>query len=173
MYPIPAGKNEYHTVCSDAGQATNTAIVIKFKFTGTPVGYPLGLDATFQTLNYKGVTSNRYGYLPNKYIGNETSLSGPPSSLEGTYSLSGFAWQPLTSDFVATGVIDPTTGLHAPISEVVTASDMSLTANNPDECYLLISKLTPTQNVNANVYHPIPPSTFPSAGGCDITIPCP
>ena len=172
MYPIPAAKNRYHTVCSDVGQATNTAIVIKFKFTGTPVGYPLGLAATFQSLNYVGVTSNRFGYLPNKYVGDLT-VTGVGSNIEGSYELDGYAWQPLTSDFVPTGVIDPTTGLPTPISEVVTASDISLTTNNPDECYLLITKITPEQNVNADVYHPIPPNSFPSAGGCDITIPCP
>jgi len=171
LYPIPAAKNQYHTVCSDVGQATNTAIVIKFKFTGTPVGYPLGLAATFQNINYDGVTSNRFGWLPEKYVGNNTLVSAPV--LAGSYELDGYAWQPLTSDFVQTGVIDPITGLPAPIAEVVAEADINVSPNNPDECYLLIPKISPAQNVNANVYHPIPLGSYPSAGGCDITIPCP
>jgi len=169
MYPIPSGKNEYHQVCSSVGESSDTAIVVKFKFTGTPKGYPLGLSAEFDNASYQGVVSNRFGWLPNKYVGDSTTLV----SLEGTYSLNGFAWQPLTSAFVATGVIDQVTGLPTPIPEVVTAGDLSLTANNPDECYLLVPKTTSAQTLNADVYHPIPPATFPSAGGCDITIPCP
>jgi hypothetical protein len=169
IYPIPSGRNEYHQVCSSVGGSSDTAIVVKFKFTGVPIGYPLGFSAEFDNALYQGVVSNRFGWLPNKYVGNSTTLV----SLEGTYSLNGFAWQPLTSAFVATGVIDPVTGLPTPIQEVVTAGDLSLTGGNPDECYLLIPKNTLSQTVDVDVYHPIPPATFPSAGGCDITIPCP
>jgi len=159
MYPIPSGKNEYHQVCSSVGESSDTAIVVKFKFTGTPKGYPLGLSAEFDNASYQGVVSNRFGWLPNKYVGDSTTLV----SLEGTYELDGYAWQPLSSSFVST----------PSITEVVTAGDLSLTANNPDECYLLVPKTTSAQTLNADVYHPIPPATFPSAGGCDITIPCP
>jgi hypothetical protein len=169
LYPIPSGKNQYHQVCSSVGQSSDTAILVKFKFTGTPKGYPLGLSAEFDNTTYQGVVSNRFGWLPNKYVGDSTTLV----SLEGTYSLNGFAWQPLTSVFVETGDIDPVTGLPTPIQEVVTAGDLSLTANNPDECYLLIPKTNSTQTVDVDVYHPIPPATIPAAGGCDITIPCP
>ncbi len=173
MYPIPAAKNQYHQVCSNVGESTDTAIIVKFKFTGVPVGYPLGFSAEFDNASYQGVVSNRFGWLPNKYVGDITPIGGLVSNFEGSYELDGYAWQPLTSDFVQTGVIDPITGLPAPITEVVTASDMSLTVNNPDECYLLIPKNTLSQTANVDVYHPIPPNSFPNAGGCDITIPCP
>lgn len=159
MYPIPAAKDRYHQVCSNVGESTDTAIIVKFKFTGVPIGYPLGFSAEFDNASYQGVVSNRFGWLPNKYVGDSTTLV----SLEGTYTLNGFAWQPLTSAFVST----------SSVTEVVTAGDLSLTANNPDECYLLVPKTASAQTFNADVYHPIPPATFPSAGGCDITIPCP
>jgi hypothetical protein len=159
MYPIPAAKNQYHQVCSNVGESTDTAIIVKFKFTGVPIGYPLGFSAEFDNASYQGVVSNRFGWLPNKYVGDSTTIV----NLEGTYELDGYAWQPLSSSFVNT----------SSITEVVTASDLSLTANNPDECYLLVPKTTSAQTLNADVYHPIPPATLPSAGGCDITIPCP
>ncbi len=159
VYPIPAAKNEYHQVCSNVGESTDTAIIVKFKFTGVPIGYPLGFSAEFDNASYQGVVSNRFGWLPNKYVGDSTTIV----NLEGTYELDGYAWQPLSSSFVNT----------SSVTEVVTAGDLSLTANNPDECYLLIPKTTSAQTLNADVYHPIPPATFPSAGGCDVTIPCP
>tara|TARA_R110002020_G_scaffold33402_5_gene101733 strand:- start:336 stop:1577 length:1242 start_codon:yes stop_codon:yes gene_type:complete len=163
MYPIPNAKNQYHQVCSNVGDSTDTAIIVKFKFTGVPIGYPLGFSAEFNNVSSQGVVSNRFGWLPNKYVGDITHIGGLSSNFEGTYSLNGFAWQPLTSSFVST----------SSVTEVVTATDMSLTTNNPDECYLLIPKINSAQTVNADVYHPIPPATFPNAGGCDITIPCP
>jgi len=166
IYPIPASKNREYTVCSNVGSSTRTAIVVSFKFTGSaPKGFPLGLSATYDSTFYKGVSSNRFGYLPELYVGNNNVVL--PSVLEGTYDLDGFAWQPLTSSFVDA----------ADTTRAIAQADYNVTLGNPDQCYLLVPKMSVTETVDVQVYSPTPtdPTNNPilSNGGCDITIPCP
>lgn len=160
IYPIPPAKNVDHTVCSNVGPSTNTAMVVKFKFTGTNLGYPLGLGATFDSQFYSGVSSNRFGYLPELYVGNNNVIS--PLALSGVYQLSGFAWQPLTSTFVTS----------QSSTKIIGQSDYNVTLGNPDQCYLLVPKTSTSNTIDVSVYSPVVP-TDSSGGGCDITIPCP
>ena len=163
IYPIPPAKDRYHEICSNIGEGTDVAIVVKFKFTSsTPqyLGYPIGLGADFNGQFYQGVVSNRFGYLPELYVGNTNAIL--PSDLSGIYTLDGYAWQPLTSTFVTT----------QPIQAVVIPSVFNLTGNNPDECYMLIPKNSSTPTVDVKVYSPHR-QIDSGGGGCDITIPCP
>ena len=165
-YPIPSAKNRKFTVCSSIGITTNTAIVVKFKYTSSnsqDLGFPLGLQATYNSQEYQGVTSNRFGYLPELYIGSTNVV--PSSDLAGTYSLDGFSWLPMTSSFV--DAADETV--------TIAQSDMSSITGNPDECYMLIPKTAIADTVDVEVFSPRPTNVLPSSsgGGCDITIPCP
>ena len=144
------------------------AIVVKFKFTSSSsthktLGFPLGLQATYNSQEYQGVTSNRFGYLPELYIGSTNVV--PSSDLAGTYSLDGFSWLPMTSSFV--DAADETV--------TIAQSDMSSITGNPDECYMLIPKTAIADTVDVEVFSPRPTNVLPSSsgGGCDITIPCP
>ncbi len=165
-YPIPSAKNQKSTVCSSIGVTTNTAIVIKFKYTSSnsqDLGFPLGLQATYNSQEYQGVTSNRFGYLPELYIGSTNVVLS--SDLAGTYSLDGLSWLPMTSSFVDS----------ADETVTIAQSDMSSIIGNPDECYMLISKTATVDTVDVEVFSPRPTNVLPSSsgGGCDITIPCP
>jgi len=165
-YPIPSAKNRKFTVCSSIGVTTNTAIVVKFKYTSSnsqDLGFPLGLQATYNSQEYQGITSNRFGYLPELYIGSTNVV--PSSDLAGTYSLDGFSWLPMTSSFV--DAADETV--------TIAQSDMSSIIGNPDECYMLIPKTATVDTVDVEVFSPRPTNVLPSSsgGGCDITIPCP
>jgi hypothetical protein len=169
IYPIPPAKNRYHEVCSNIGQPLDVAVVIKFKFTSdTPqyLGYPLGLVAEFDNQFYYGVVSNRFGYLPQTYVGHTTGpnlvVSAADLEADSPYTLDGWAWQPLTSAFVET----------QDVPAIINASMVNSSANNPDECYLLVPKRTLTSTVNAHVFSPHR-SIDSGGGGCDITIPCP
>jgi len=166
IYPVPSGKNRQYEVCSSIGTQNRQAIVVKFKFTSAStqdLGYPLGLAAEYDGDFYQGVTSNRHGYLSELYIGDAGLVS--PSDLAGTYTLDGFAWQPLTSSFVSA----PDT------TRAISSGDVSNVLGNPDECYLLIPKMSSVNTVNVDVYSPrpslVPPLT--SGSGVDVTIPCP
>lgn len=165
-YPIPSAKNQKFTVCSSIGVTTNTAIVVKFKYTSSnsqDLGFPLGLQATYNSQEYQGITSNRFGYLPELYIGSTNVV--PSSDLAGTYSLDGLSWLPMTSSFV--DAADETV--------TIAQSDMSSIIGNPDECYMLIPKTATVDTVDVEVFSPRPTNVLPSSsgGGCDITIPCP
>jgi hypothetical protein len=166
IYPISSSRNEKFTVCSNIGSLTGSAIIIKFKYNSSnsqDLGFPLGLQATYNSQEYQGVTSNRFGYLPELYIG--STIVVPPSNLEGLYRLDGFSWLPMTSDFVQS----------ADENVTIAQSDMSSITNNPDECYMLIPKTSITNTVDVEVFSPRPTSAIPSSSGagCDITIPCP
>lgn len=165
IYPVPPAKNTAHNVCSNIGVSTNTAIVIKVKFTSPStqlLGYPIGIRAIFNGQFYQGVTSNRFGYLPEVFVGSSDVVS--PSDLEASspYALDGYAWQPLTSTFVQTQ--------NTPT--FITQSMVNSTPNNPDECYLLIPKTVQESTVEPQIMSPTLPIDQASAG-CDITIPCP
>jgi hypothetical protein len=165
IYPIPPAKNRYHEVCSNIGTVINVAIVVKFKFTSIPVqllGYPLGLRAGFNGQFYQGVSSNRFGYLPELYVGNNNWFSPADMQTYSPYNLDGYAWQPLTSSFVPTQAI-PTW---------ITTAMVNVTLNNPDECYMLIPKISPSTTATVQVFSPHEP-TVNGGGGCNITIPCP
>jgi len=168
IYPIPPAKNRYHEICSNVGEAPDVAIVIKFKFTGTPqyLGYPLGIRALFDGQFYQGVTSNRFGYLPELYTGHTTgaSLVVSAADLEANspYTLDGWAWQPLSSTFVET----------QDITTYITQSMVNSANNNPDECYLLIPKRSLTSTVNAQIFSPHR-AIDSGGGGCDVTVECP
>jgi hypothetical protein len=165
-YPIPSAKNRKFTVCSNIGATTSSAIVVKFKYTSSnsqDLGFPLGLQATYNSQEYQGITSNRFGYLPELYIGSTNVV--PSSDLAGTYSLDGLSWLPMTSSFV--DAADETV--------TIAQSDMSSIIGNPDECYMLIPKTAIADTVDVEVFSPRPTNVLPSSsgGGCDITIPCP
>jgi len=165
-YPIPSAKNQKFTVCSNIGATTSSAIVVKFKYTSSnsqDLGFPLGLQATYNSQEYQGVTSNRFGYLPELYIGSTNVVF--PSALAGTYSLDGLSWLPMTSSFV--DAADETV--------TIAQSDMSSIIGNPDECYMLIPKTAIADTVDVEVFSPRPTNVLPSSsgGGCDITISCP
>jgi hypothetical protein len=165
IYPIPPAKDRYHEVCSNIGNSTNTAIVVKFKFTSVPIqllGYPLGLRSLFDGQFYEGVSSNRFGYLPEFFVGDNNIFSPMDMEANSPYALEGYAWQPLISDFVQTQSI-PTW---------VTSSMVNVTLNNPDECYMLVPKTTSSSTITVQVFSPHKPDDA-AGGGCDITIPCP
>lgn len=168
IYPIPAAKDRYHEICSNVGESTDVAIVIKFKFTGTSqyLGYPLGFRAEFDGQFYQGVTSNRFGYLPEMYSGHTTGaslvVSAADLEADSPYLLDGWAWQPTSSTFVETQDI-PT---------FITQSMVNSANNNPDECYLLIPKRTLTSTVNAQIFSPHR-RLDSGGGGCDVTVECP
>jgi hypothetical protein len=162
IYPIPVGKNLDHTVCSNVKKFTGVAIIINFEFKGPNVGYPLGLEAEYNSQTYNGVSSNRFGYLPEIYVGNNNIVSPADLAAESPYELSGFAWQPLTSSFT------PTQDSTKTIAE----ADYNVAINNPDKCYMLIPKTSTTDTVSAKIYSPVL-QTNSVGGGCDVTIPCP
>jgi hypothetical protein len=165
IYPIPPTKNRYHEVCSNIGPSTNSAIVVKFKFTSIPIqllGYPIGLRALFDGQFYQGVSSNRFGYMPELYVGNNNTFLPSDMEANSPYLLEGYAWQPLTSDFVQT----------QNITTWITESMVNIALNNPDECYMLIPKTTTDATVTVQVFSPHKPSVS-GGGGCDITIACP
>lgn len=166
IYPIPSAKNQKFTVCSSIGSLTGFAIIVKFKYTSSnsqDLGFPLGLQATYNSQVYQGVTSNRLGYLPELYIGSTNVVL--PSDLAGTYSLDGLSWLPMTSSFVDS----------ADETVTIAQSDMSSITGNPDECYMLIPKTAIADTLDVEVFSPRPTNVLPSSsgGGCDITIPCP
>jgi hypothetical protein len=165
IYPIPPLKNKFHEVCANIGQSTSLAIIAKFKFTSSPIqllGYPIGIRAKFDGQFYQGVTSNRFGYLPEFFVGDSTIVS--PAELEtySPYVLGRLAWQPLTNTFI------PTQNVFT----LVTQAMVNSTANNPDECYLLVPKTVQVSTIDVQVFSPHRPSDN-GGGGCDITIPCP
>tara|TARA_R110000868_G_scaffold2406_5_gene17894 strand:+ start:2779 stop:4029 length:1251 start_codon:yes stop_codon:yes gene_type:complete len=165
IYPIPPLKNKFHEVCSNIGQSTSSAIIAKFKFTSVPIqllGYPIGIRASFDGQFYQGVTSNRFGYLPEFFVGDSTVVSPAELGTYSPYALDGLAWRPLTNTFIPTQNV-PTW---------VTQSMVNSTANNPDECYLLVPKTTQSSTIDVQVFSPHRPSDE-GGGGCDITIPCP
>jgi hypothetical protein len=167
LYPIPPAKNRYHEICSNIGEPVDVAIVVKFKFTSVSpqyLGYPLGLRAEFDGQFYQGVVSNRFGYLPDFYVGNNNVFSPADMQTHSPYSLDGWAWQPLSSTFVQTQTI----------STWITTSMVNVTLNNPDECYMLIPKTTLASTVTAQIFSPHDPLlSIGGAGGCDVTIDCP
>jgi hypothetical protein len=169
VYNIPGTKNQYYEVCVDVGTDIGTAIVAKFKFTSSSpqyLGYPIGMAVEYAALNKIGVVSNRFGYLPEFYSGYTSGSAIIPTaselSDESPYSLDRNVWQPTTSTFVSSATTQ---------SATVLSSGVNVTANNPDECYLLVPKST-SQTATIKVYSPHRLAD-PNAGGCDITMPCP
>ena len=153
-------------MCSNVGESLDTAIVIKYKFTGIPLGYPVGLTARFNGMDFIGVTSNRYGYLPKLFVGDDHHMSFPDLVSGSPWTLDGYAWQPFTNTFEQTS---PINALNIALTDINTT-----TSRNPDECYMIIPKIAPSQTVDARVYSPhTGVYSQIGAGGCDITIPCP
>ena len=163
VYVIPNTKDQTHRVCSDVGKFPNTAIIVKFTFSGAPLGYPLGLEAIFDSNTYTGVISNRYGWLPNKYVGNNNAVI--PSVMVGgsPYTLNIWDWIPLTSQWQST---------LSTVSETIALSDINVNPqNNPDQCYMVIPKLTTSPTIETRVYSPKPTGT--AGGGADVIVNCP
>lgn len=164
-YSLFSGKNEQYKVCSDVGPAIKVAMIVKFKFTSVTFptrGFPIGLSATYDSTLYQGVSSNRLGYLSELYVGSNTAAT--PAQMAGTYSLNGNAWSTAANDFVAS----------QDTTRTVSQSDVSDVTGNPDECYLLVPKLSLESSIDIEVYSPEPDLPFPPNGeGCDITMPCP
>lgn len=169
VYSVPGTKNQYYEVCVDVGTAIGTAIVTKFKFTSNSpqyLGYPIGMGVEYAALNEIGVVSNRFGYLPEFYSGYTSGSTIIPTVAElvaeSPYPLGRNVWQPTTSTFVSSSAVQ---------SATVLSSGVNATANNPDECYILIPK-SASQTATIKVYSPHRLAD-PNAGGCDITMPCP
>lgn len=173
VYPINATKKDYHKMCSNVGESTGTAIVIKFKFNDNRFGYTQGFQANYDGTTYQGVVSNRYGWLEKKYVGNNGFVS--PSDIVNDpynpYSLTVYSWQSTSGQFIQSG--------QNPITESIALTDINqLTTtsaniyNNPDECYLLIPKNSLVTTVDAEVYSPHR-QIDSSGGACSVTVPCP
>lgn len=173
VYPINATKKDYHKMCSNVGESTGTAIVIKFKFNDNRFGYTQGFQANYDGTTYQGVVSNRYGWLEKKYVGNNGFVS--PSDIVNDpynpYSLTVYNWQSTSGQFIQSG--------QNPITESIALTDINqLTTtsaniyNNPDECYLLIPKNSLVTTVDAEVYSPHR-QIDSSGGACSVTVPCP
>ena len=173
VYPINLTKRDYHKMCSNVGQSTGTAIIIKFKFNENRLGYMQGLQATYDGSVYTGVVSNRYGLLEKKYVGNVgfVSASDIVNDPNNPYSLSVYSWQSTSGQFIQSG--------QNPITESIALTDINqLTTtsaniyNSPDECYLLIPKVSLVTTVDAEVYSPNR-QIDSSGGACSVTVPCP
>ncbi len=173
VYPIDVTKNDYHKMCSNVGESTGTAIIIKFKFNENRFGYTQGFQADYDGTTYQGVVSNRYGWLEKKYVGNNGFVS--PSDIVNDpynpYSLTVYNWQSKSGQFIQSG--------QNPITESIALTDINqLTttsaniSNNPDECYLLIPKVSLVTTVDAEVYSPHR-QIDSSGGACSVTVPCP
>ena len=173
VYPINATKRDYHKMCSNVGESTGTAIIIKFKFNENRLGYMQGLQATYDGSVYSGVVSNRYGLLEKKYVGNVgfVSASDIVNDPYNPYSLTVYNWQSTSNQFIQSG--------QNPITETIALTDINQVTttsaniyNNPDECYLLVPKTSLVTTVDAEVYSPHR-QIDSSGGACSITIPCP
>ena len=174
VYPINATKNDYHKMCSNVGESTGTAIIVKFKFHENRFGYIQGLQASYDNSTHVGVVSNRYGWLGKKYVGNDVIFSLSGSAIqdivnESPYSLTIYNWQ--STQFIQTG--------QNPITESIALTDTNLLTttganiyNNPDECHLLIPKTSLVTTVDAEVYSPHR-QIDSSGGACSVTVPCP
>ena len=173
VYPINVTKKDYHKMCSNVGESTGTAIIIKFKFNENRFGYIQGFQADYDGATYQGVVSNRYGWLEKKYVGNNGFVS--PSDIvndpNNPYSLSVYSWQSTSGQFIQSG--------QNPITESIALTDINqLTTtsaniyNSPDECYLLIPKTSLVTTVDAEVYSPHR-QIDSSGGACSVTVPCP
>ena len=162
-YTVSAEKNRINKVCSHIGAVTNAAIIVKFTFSGAPLGYPLGFESIFNGTSYTGVISNRFGWLPNKYVGNNVAIL--PSDLvnDSPYNLEIVNWVPLVGVFQNTNMSE---------TETIELSDINVnTQNNPDICYMVIPKNVTIDTIEARVYSPKPTGT--SGGGAEIAIKCP
>jgi hypothetical protein len=169
IYNIPGTKNQYYEVCIDAGKSTGTALVAKFKFaSNTPqyLGFPIGMGSLYNGGIDVGVVSNRFGYLPEFYSGYTDGAGAVVSAADlvadNPYTLDRNVWQPTTSTFTASSAVQSTSILLGAIN---------LTANNPDECYMLIPKGT-AQTATYSIYSPHR-IIDPNAGGCELTVACP
>ena len=171
VYPINATKNDYHKMCSNVGESTGTAIIVKFKFHENRFGYIQGLQASYDNSTHVGVVSNRYGWLEKKYVGNNGFID--PLDIANApleyYSLTIYNWQ--STQFIQTGQ-NPLPE-YIPISRIneltTTGANMY---NNPDECHLLIPKTSLVTTVDAEVYSPHR-QIDSSGGACSVTVPCP
>lgn len=173
VYPINATKRDYHKMCSNVGESTGTAIIIKFKFNENRLGYMQGLQATYDGSVYSGVVSNRYGLLEKKYVGNVgfVSASDIVNDPYNPYSLTVYNWQSTSNQFIQSG--------QNPITETIALTDINQVTttsaniyNNPDECYLLVPKTSLVTTVDAEVYSPHR-QIDSSGGACSVTVPCP
>jgi hypothetical protein len=173
VYPINVTKRDYHKMCSNVGESTETAIIIKFKFNENRLGYMQGLQATYDGSVYSGVVSNRYGFLEKKYVGNVgiVSASDIVNDAYNPYSLTVYNWQSISNQFIQSG--------QNPITETIALTDINQVTttsaniyNNPDECYLLVPKTSLTTTVEAEVYSPHR-QIDSSGGACSVTVPCP
>ena len=173
VYPINATKRDYHKMCSNVGESTGTAIIIKFKLNENRLGYMQGLQATYDGSVYSGVVSNRYGLLEKKYVGNVgfVSASDIVNDTYNPYSLTVYNWQSTSNQFIQSG--------QNPITETIALTDINQVTttsaniyNNPDECYLLVPKTSLVTTVDAEVYSPHR-QIDSSGGACSVTIPCP
>ena len=165
VYPMPPAKNRLHKVCGDVGSATNSAIIIKFKYTAVNnagLGNPLGLYAVYDGVTYLGVESNRFGYLPAKYSGNTNAVIPADLVAESPYTLTDWSWTPFASAFQ---------DLQTTTTETIALTDINISTSNPDECYMVIPKLSSISTIDVYVASPQLAAASPS-GGCDITINC-
>ncbi len=180
--PVKRLDNKVHTICSSFEPHSGGFIVIEFDFvTGVATsGFPLGLEGIYNSVTTTGVVSRRYGWLPNKYVGdsNEMSSAQLDGGINGSanppdYNLRNAHWNPNSAvnwdyDYPTSYVTEP--ALTLPLT---TTLPQSLTVNNPEKCYMGIpNSIATAQTVDVKVYSPRPAS-FGAAGALDVTVNCP
>ena len=167
-FVIGLTKNDYHEMCANVGESANTAIKIRFKMADSRLGYMQGFQAEYDGFAYNGVISNRYGYLEKKYVGNVGYRSAADIVADSPYTLSEYAWQSGSFNNVSSNIIE-----DIELSDINQQTTTSVNIyNNPDECYMLIPKISLSANVKAEVFSP--KATIDSSGGaCDVDIYCP
>jgi hypothetical protein len=166
-----------HSMCTYLNSIRGGAIVIEFDFPSGVAnsGFPLGLEGVYNSVSTTGVVSRRYGWLPNRYVGdsNEMSdaqLNNPILIGDGPYELTDVSWDSEASAFI----IGTTTTNEPPFQlPPLPTLSTSLTVNNPEKCYMIIPNLVAgAENVTAKVYSPRPYHTG-AAGALDVTVNCP
>jgi len=178
--PVKRLDNKVHTICSSFEPHSGGFIVIEFDFvTGVAnSGFPLGLEGIYNSVTTTGVVSRRYGWLPNKYVGdsNEMSSAQLDGGINGSanppdYNLRNAHWNPNSVvnwdyDYPTSYITEP--ALTLPLT---TTLPQSLTVNNPEKCYMGIpNSIAAAQTVDVKVYSP---RVRGAAGALDVTVNCP
>jgi hypothetical protein len=166
-----------HSMCTYLNGIRGGAIVIEFDFLSGVAnsGFPLGLEGVYNSVSTTGVVSRRYGWLPNRYVGDSNEMSDAQlnNSIligDGPYELTDVSWDSEASAFI----IGTTTTNEPPFQPLpLPTLSTSLTVNNPEKCYMIIPNSTVgAENVTAKVYSPRP-RNFGAAGALDVTVNCP
>jgi hypothetical protein len=163
-FDITTADNNKDKICADAGTGFG-AIVIDFDFAPTAfTGFPMGFDATYASSTYTSVSSNRYGYIGTRYKGADAPIPEVDLIAGSPYTLLNREWQPITASFQSISINS---------AETVTALNTTLTANNPEKCYMVIPKPNAfPRTLDIEVYSPRP-NIWGQDSRLDVTVNCP